>query len=47
MIHGKFTMLSAENLKKLGWIVIRFTNEDVRENLEGVVLTILAKVPEL
>jgi very-short-patch-repair endonuclease len=36
-----------EDLQKLGWTVIRFTNEDVRENLEGVVLTLLAKVAEL
>src|SRR5262249_54359383 len=29
------------DLRKMGWVVIRFTNDDVRENLEGVVLTVV------
>jgi leucyl-tRNA synthetase len=31
-------------LRKRGWTIIRFTNEDVLENLDGVVETILQKV---
>jgi len=31
-------------LRKRGWLVIRYLNEDVQTNLEGVVLTILQHV---
>jgi very-short-patch-repair endonuclease len=31
-------------LNKLGYKVMRFANEDVRENLEGIVLTFIAAV---
>jgi very-short-patch-repair endonuclease len=38
-------------LNSLGYVVMRFSNEDVRKNLEGVVLTILncarARIEEL
>jgi very-short-patch-repair endonuclease len=35
------------DLAKMGWTVIRFTNDDVRENIENVTLAIIAKIKEL
>ena len=32
---------------KRGWTIVRFTNDDVRKNLEGVVLAITKKAEEL
>ena len=31
-------------LRSRGWTIIRFTNEDVEKNLEGVILTIMEKI---
>ncbi len=36
-----------DDLNKMGWAILRFTNEDVRANLEGVVSMILGKAREL
>jgi very-short-patch-repair endonuclease len=33
-------------LRNQGWAILRFSNEDVQKNLEGIVLTILEKVRE-
>ena len=35
------------DLRSRGWIIMRFNNEDVEKNLEGVVLTILERTREL
>jgi very-short-patch-repair endonuclease len=34
-------------LKKMGFTIVRFTNEDVAKNVEGVVMTILAQAEAL
>jgi very-short-patch-repair endonuclease len=35
------------DLQKMGWTVIRFTNEDVRDNLEAVIQAVINKAHEL